>query len=217
MKKFNPFHPFLFAILLVSSSFFISAPTKAQVFDQVNSGVNCQDYAEVKKSADEPANLFVEMNDGTIRTFTTLKMVTGIMMTPHLVGDGKYLINGNDIKAYRDNNHYAVSQKTFESGHRSYLAVEILPGFVERVTAGKITIYDKKYFNGYRKADELFLQAGTEGPILPYSASLVNDLVKDDPEALKFFNSKKSKLPLLKKLQLTADIVNNNASLVSKN
>ena len=90
-------------------------------------------------------------------------------------------------------------------------------GDVERIAAGKINVYDKKYFNGFRKVDEFFIQSGTDGPIVPYSASLVNELVKDDPEASKIFNSKKSKLPLLKKLQLTAVILNNNASLVSKN
>lgn len=204
MKQIHTPKLFLFAVLAILSLFFISTPS------------NAQDNTDAKIAPEKPSSIFVEMNDGSIRNFSSLKLVTGIMMTPHLVADGRIVINGNEIKSYRDNDHYAISQKTFESGHRSYLAIEILPGFVERIATGKINIYDKKYFNGYRKVDEFFVQSGSNGPIVPYSASLVNDMVKDDPEAIKFLNNK-NKLPLLKKLQLTADIINKNASLVSKN
>ena len=216
MKKLNPFHPFPLAILIISASFLFNSPAKAQLIDQVNSDVTSEDYAEVKKPTDEPAKLFVIMNDGTTRTFSTLKMVTGVMKAPHLVGDGQQVINGSDIKEYRDENHYAVSQKTFESGHRTYLALEILPGFVERIAAGKITIYAKQWFNGFRVVDQFFIQSGNTGSIVPYSAEMMRELVKDEPEALKMLNTKGNKLSLAKKLQLTASIVNN-ASLVSKN
>src|SRR5882672_9691288 len=124
MKKVYSFYPFLFATILV----LISTTTKAQ------------DNADAKKPAETTGTVFVEMNDGTIRNFTTLKMVTGIMMTPHLVADGRVVINGNEIKSYQDDdNHYAVSQKVFEFGRRTHLAVEVLPGFVQRIATGKIS------------------------------------------------------------------------------
>ncbi len=202
MKKVYSFYPFLFSTFLVIGSFFSITSAKAQ------------DNAEVKKPA---GSVFVEMNDGTIKNFTTLKMVTGIMMTPHLVGDGRNIINGKEIKAYQDDDgNYAISQKVFESGHRTYLALEILPGFVRRIASGKLTIYNKQSFNGYRKVDEFFIQSGADGTIHPYSASLLNDIVKDEPQALKLFNCDNKKQTLREKLQMTANIINN-SGLVSKN
>ena len=203
MKKIHPPKPFLYAILFLFSSFF-------------RGNMYAQDNADAKQTASVKKSCFVEMNDGTIKNYNTLKLVTGIMMTPHLVAEGHIIINGNDIRAYQDNEHYAISQKIFASGRRSYLAVETLPGFVMRLSSGKLSVYDKQYFNGYRKVDEFFIQTGTDGPILPYTAALLKDLVKDDPQASGFFNSRNNDIPLLKKLQLTADIVNN-APLISKN
>ena len=216
MKKLNPFQPLLLAILIISTSFFISARAKAQLVNQVNSDVNAEDYAEVKKPVDKPGTLFVEMNDGTIRNFTTLKMVTGILKTPHLVGDGQQIINGTDIKAYRDDEHFAVSQKTFESGRRTHLALEVLPGFVQRIATGKLNIYNKQYFNGYRKVDEFYIQSGSDGIILPYSESRLHDIVKDEPQAQKLFNGTNKKQTVLEKLQLCASIVNG-SGMVTKN
>ena len=204
MKKVYTFYPFVFTTILILTSFFISKSSSAQ------------DNADVKKPAETTGTVFVEMNDGTIRNFSTLKMVTGIMMTPHLVADGKYVIDGNEIKAYQDgDNHYAVSQKVFKSGNRTHLALEVLPGFVQRIATGKLNIYDKQFFNGFRTVDEFFIQSA-DGDILPYSESRLNDLVKDDPQALKLFNCKNKKQTLLEKLQLTANIVNS-AALVSRN
>jgi len=204
MKKVYSFYPTLFAITLALSSLFISTSTTAQ------------DNADVKKPAETPGSVFVTMNDGTVRNFTKLRMVTGIMMTPHLVADGKYIINGNEIKAYQDDdNHYAVSQKLFKSGSRTHLALEILPGFVQRIAAGKLNIYNKRSFNGFRTVDEFFIQS-SDGAILPYSPSLLNDIVKDDPQALKLVNDKNKKQSLLETLQLTANIVNS-SGMMSKN
>lgn len=204
MKKVYLFNPFLFATALIFISFSIN-PAKAQ------------DNSDVKKSTEATGSVFVQMNDGTIRNFTTLKMVTGIMMTPHLVADGRVIINGDDIKSYQDDDqHYAVSQKAFESGRRTHLALEILPGFVQRIATGKLSIYKKQSFNGYRRVEEFFVQSGTDGSIFPYSESRLNDLVKDEPEAMKLFNGKNKKQTLAEKLQLTASIVNS-SGLMSKN
>lgn len=144
---------------------------------------------------------FVQMNDGTIRHFTSLKMVTGIMITPHLVANGNEIINGKDIKAYRDNEHYAVSQKTFNSGRKTYLATEVLPGFVQKITSGSISIYAKQSFNGFRKIEEFYLQDGIDAPIVPYAPK---------------FSSKDKSMPLSERLQAVADILNN-LNLVSRN
>jgi hypothetical protein len=204
MKKVYTFNPFLFITAFLILSFGIN-PAKAQ------------DNSDVKKSAEATSPVFVQMKDGTIKNFTTLKMVTGIMMSPHLVADGRVVINGDEIRSYQDDDqHYAVSQKSFESGRRTHLALEILPGFVQRIAAGKLNVYKKESFNGYRKVEEFFVQSGTDGSILPYSESRLNDLVKDEPEAMKLFNCKNKKQTLLEKLQLTAGMVNS-SGLMSKN
>ena len=204
MKKLYSFYPLLFTASLVLLSFFTINSTKAQ------------GNSYVKKPITTAGSAFVEMNDGTIRNFSSLKMVTGIMMTPHLVADGHLIINGNEIKSYQDDaQHFAVSQKVFESGRRTHLAVDVLPGFVQRIAAGKLSIYNKQSFNGFRRVDEFFIQLAS-GAILPYSESLMNDLVKDEPQALKLFNCKNKNQSLLEKLQLTANIVNA-GGLVSKN
>ena len=202
MKKVYTFSPVLFTTTLVLLSFLAIDPIKAQ------------NNADVKNQAETHA-VFVQLNDGTIKNYTSLKMVTGIMMTPHLVADGRVIINGNEIKSYQDDdNHYAVSQKVFESGRRTHLAVDVLPGFVQRIASGKINIYNKQSYNGYRRIDEFFIQSG-DGSILPYSESRVNDLVKDE-QALKLFNANNKKQPLAEKLQLLANIVNS-SGMMSKN
>ena len=204
MKKVYTFTPLLFTSTLVLLSFFAINPA------------NAQDNTDAKKPTEAARAVFIEMNDGTIKNFTSLKMVTGIMMTPHLVADGRVIINGNEIKSYQDDDqHYAVSQKAFEFGRRTHLAVEVLPGFVQRIATGKLNIYNKQSFNGYRRVDEFFIQLG-DGEIVPYSESRLNDLVKDEPQALKLFNCKNKKQTLSEKLQLTASIINS-AGLMSKN
>ena len=205
MKKVYSFYPTLLTTTLVLSSFFASTSTKAQ------------ENADSKSPAETTGSVFVQMNDGTIKNFTSLKMITGFMTAPHLVADGKLIINGNDIQSYQDDdNHYAVSQKAFKSGNRTHLALQVLPGFVERIATGKLSVYNKKSFNGLRTVNEFFVQAGSNGTILPYSESLLNDIVKDEPQALKLFNCKNKKQTLQEKLQMTANIVNS-AGLVSKN
>ena len=45
------------------------------------------------------ATCFIQLKDGTIKQFKTLKLVTGVLTTPHLLADGKEVINGKDIMA----------------------------------------------------------------------------------------------------------------------
>ena len=155
---------------------------------------------------------FVQMNDGTTMYYANLKLVTGILKTPYLLADRTVKINANDIKAYQDATHYAVSQKTFCCGRLSYIAKGTLPGFAVRVIKGNLNVYVKKYINGPQVVDEYFLQSGTDGKIFAYSTETMQDLVKNNKEAYNYFNSftnKKTKKNMPKRLLVTADLYNN--------
>jgi hypothetical protein len=64
--------------------------------------------------------------------------------------------------------------------------------------------------------DEYYIQAGDDGKIMTYSPDLMNELVKDNSEALSFFNSKKYKGSVPEKLHATAHLYNN-TQLMTKN
>ena len=156
------------------------------------------------------------MNDGTIKEYKSLKLVTGAFNTPYLLADGKIKIKASQIIAYQNKDHYAISQKTFSSGKMTHVATETLPGFAVRTVKGRLNVYCKKYFNGQVAVDEFFLQAGNEGRIQPYSTELMNQLVKDNSEAFTFFNSKNFKGRLPEKLHATAQMYNGGA-FITKN
>jgi len=169
------------------------------------------------ESSKEPASAcFVQLNDGTIKHYSSLKLVTSVFAAPHLLADGKIKIKASQITAYQNTDHYAVSQKTFCCGRKSHVATETLPGFAVRTVKGKLNIYCKKYFNGQVAVDEYFLQSGDEGKIFAYSPELMNELVKDNADAYNFFNSKKFKGSLPEKLHATAHLYNN-GQLMTKN
>ncbi|MDB5201172.1 MAG: hypothetical protein JWQ27_581 [Ferruginibacter sp.] len=171
---------------------------------------------EVDNPAETKAVCFVSYKDGTVKYFSNLKLVTGVFTTPHLLADGKIKISGDEIKAYQNKDHYAVSQEIFCCGRKSNIAKESLPGFAVRIAAGKINVYCKKYFNGSRAVDEYFVQAGTEGKIMAYSPEIMHEMIKDNPEAAEFFKSKKMKNNDAKKLFATVEIYNKN-QMISKN
>ena len=54
-----------------------------------------------KTAADPPnensASCFIQLKDGTVKQFKTLKLVTGVLTTPHLLADGKEIIKGKEI------------------------------------------------------------------------------------------------------------------------
>jgi hypothetical protein len=159
---------------------------------------------------------FVELNDGTVKNYTSLRLVTGVLKTPYLLADEKTKIYAKDIKAYQNNQHYAISQEAFAAKSRSYVAVECLPGFAVRIAKGKLNIYVRKYYNSQKAVDEFFLQSGSNGEILAYSPELMNNFIRNSPEALEFFNGKKYKSIRPKKLQATAEIFNSAPSLSKK-
>ncbi len=159
---------------------------------------------------------FVQYLDGSIQNFQSLKLITGILVTPHLLGDGNKVIYAKDILAYQDNKQYAVSQKLFKSKRKSFVAKETLPGFAIKVISGKINVYKRTIFNGERATEQFFLQNGTGGEICAYSPELMNELLKSNPEVLNYFKSKTLKENLFEKLQTTVCLFNNDMA-VTKN
>ncbi len=159
---------------------------------------------------------YVQMNDGSIKNYASLKLVTGVFKTPHLLADGNIVIKTEAIKAYQSKDHYAISQRDFSTDEKSYVAKNALPGFAVRVASGKLNVYAVKYYNGHNTSEKLYLQLGDDGAILPYKYELMNDLVKDNAEAYKYFNAKKPAANFNEKIVVTAGMYNN-AGLYTKN
>ncbi|GAB2809330.1 hypothetical protein [Ferruginibacter profundus] len=174
-----------------------------------------QHKAEME-SAKEESTCFVQMKDGSVKNYTSLKLVTGVFKTPHLVADGGVIITANDIKAYQSKEHYAISQKEFSAAKPSYVAVEALPGFAVRVAKGKLNVFALKYYNGHNTTEKFYLQSGDDGQIAAYTPELMKALIRDNNEAFNFFTNKKKAAVFPKNLLATADIYNNQR-YVSKN
>ena len=171
----------------------------------------------VLKSVNESSTgCFVQQNDGSIKQFTTLKLVTGVLTTPHLLGDGKVVINSKDIIAYQDAKQYAVSAKILTSKKSATVSVETLPGFAVKVLSGKLNVYCRKYYNGANTSDEYFLQNGNDGYIVAYSKDVLKSMLKEDINASAFFNSKTKISPRSKKI-LTAVEIYNKGQMMTKN
>ena len=166
-------------------------------------------------SKEPGTSCFVKMNDGSIKNYTTLKLVTGPFKSPYLLADGKVKIKANQITAYQNDKHYAISQATFCCGRKSKVATETLPGFAVRTAKGKLNVYCKKYFNGQVAVDEFFLQAGDDGKVVAYTPELLNELLKDNADAIGFFNNKKFKGTLPEKLLATAKMYNSGPLMTS--
>lgn len=179
----------------------------------VNKEYLLQRKSDIKNAKDAATSCFVEFNDGTVKNYTTLKIIKGVMTTPHLLANGKIRIEAKDIRAYQNDEHYAISQSVFNPKRHSYVAVESLPGFAVRIAKGRLNVYVRKCYNTQKAVDEFFLQSGNDGQILEYSYTLMNDFIKNSPEALDFFNSKKDKTVKPKKLKVTAEIFNNSLSI----
>ncbi len=204
MKKPVPHLAVLLGIMLIFNSCSVSKDSLVQR------------KSDIEDSKEPSLACFVQMNDGTIRNYTSLTLVTGVFITPHLLADGKIKIFPTEIKAYQNKEHYAISQATFASGRHTYIAVETLPGFAIRVAKGKVNVYCKQYYNGSMTADEFFLQTGDDGQIFAYSQGLVNQLIKETSGEFDFFSSKKNYIHIPKKYRPT-EVVATDASLISKN
>lgn len=165
---------------------------------------------------DAAAQCFVQMNDGTIKQYASLKLVTGVLKTPHLLADNKVIINAKEIIAYQNNRHYAVSAKMVTSTKKTCVAVETLPGFAVKVISGKLNVYSRKYYNGANTACEYFIQSGQDGYIVAYSKDVLKSMLKDDVKALDYFNSKSKPSSKSKKFLMAVELYNNN-QLMTKN
>jgi hypothetical protein len=201
MKKLYPTMVVLCIAVLLHSC----ATNKSAVNTQQNS---------TKKMYSANADCFVQLIDGNVNHFSTLKLVTGVFNKPYLLADGKTKIYASEITAYQNNLHYAISQKNMVTNNPSYIAVETLPGFAVRVAKGKLNVYCKKYFNGQNTVNEFYLQQGEDGKIIAYSNDEMMKMVQDCPEAAEFFKQKKSNS--LKVLQATASLFNR-TSPITKN
>jgi len=175
-----------------------------------------QEQTTLKNVNETSAGCFVQLNDGTIKQFTTLKLVTGVLTTPHLLGDGKVVINSKEIIAYQNEKQYAVSSKILTSKKSANVSVETLPGFAVKVLSGKLNVYCRKYYNGTNTSDEYFLQNGNDGYIVAYSKDILKNMLKDDMNASAFFNSKTKVSPRSKKI-LTAVEIYNKGQMMTKN
>ncbi|MBL7703857.1 MAG: hypothetical protein JNM14_16525 [Ferruginibacter sp.] len=179
-------------------------------------GKNSITLNQVKNVAEGPASCFVQLNDGSFRQFTTLKLVKGILTTPHLLGDDKVVINAKDIIAYQNTRHYAVSSKILTSTKSANVSVETLPGFAVKVLSGKLNVYCRKYYNGASTSDEYFLQNGSDGYIVSYSKEVLKNMLKEDAKASEYFNSKAKESSKSKKI-LAAVQIYNAGQMMTKN
>ena len=175
-----------------------------------------QQITTATKTNDASTTCFVQLNDGTIKQFTTLKLVTGVLTTPHLLGDGKIVINAKEIIAYQNDRQYAVSSKILTSKKSGSVSAETLPGFAVKVLSGKLNVYCRKYYNGANTADEYFLQNGSDGYIVAYTKDVLKSMLKDDINASSFFNSKAKVSPMSKKILAAVEIYNK-GQMMTKN
>ena len=173
-----------------------------------NSISQSQKKAEKLHSKDETVACYVELNDGTIKEYKTLRLVTSPFSTPYLLADGKTKYKASDIKAYQNKEHYAISQRSFIAGRKTHVATETLPGFAVRIIKGRLNVYSKKYVNGQFAVDEYYLQIGKNGMIQPYTEELMSALVKDNTEAYWFFTNTGFKSHMPEKLKTTAKMYN---------
>lgn len=206
----NPMKNFIPAVaVLISTTILVNSCA-------VSKNSNDSQNSALKNVNEASATCFVQLNDGSIKQFSTLKLVTGVLATPHLVADGKVVINSKDIIAYQHDKHYAVSAKILTSTKSAAVSVETLPGFAVKVVSGKLNVYCRKFYNGANTSNEYFLQDGSDGYIVAYTKDVLISMLKDDMNATAFFKSKTKVSPISKKM-LTAVEIYNKGQMMTKN
>ena len=158
---------------------------------------------------------FVQYTDGTVKQFGTLKLVTGIFKTPHLVADDSVVIYAAELKAYQNENGYAVSQKGFAGDKKTFVAKDVLPGFAVRIVKGHLNIFSVKYYNGQNITERLFVQHG-DGEITACTHELMEELVKESSDAVAVLHSKNKTLSAAKKILAAAEVFNS-TKLIANN
>lgn len=203
MKKALPAIAVLLCVVMLTS---FAVSNKA--FTAVN--------PQVEDPKKDSKSCYVQFNDGTVKQYSSLKLVTGVLKTPHLLADNKTVLYAKDIMAYQDSRYYAVSSKILTSNKKSQVAVDALPGFAVRIVSGKLNVYSRKYYNGGNTVEEFFLQHGNDGFIIAYSKDVLISMLKEDNKALEFFNSNTKVSPWSKKIIAAVEIFNN-GQMITKN
>ena len=142
----------------------------------------------------ENAVCFVQLNDGTTQNYSTLKLVTGVFTSPYLLADGKIKIQPSSVKAYRDANYYAISQKEFYTKGKAHVATHVLPGFAIRVVKGNINLYALQFYGSGNIYKKYFLQNGTEGKIVPFTADLLTEYTNNNAVIKNVMSKNKKKI-----------------------
>ncbi len=124
----------------------------------------------------------VVFTDGDSKSFTTLKLVTGVLKTPYLLADGEQKLDSKIIKAYHDGKRYAIRQSEFYAGAKGHVATDVLPGFAVREIAGSINVYSLQFYKNGNIGKKYFLQLGTNAAIIPYSLKDLAAITQDNPE-----------------------------------
>ncbi len=168
---------------------------------------------DAQQSRDTESSCFVQWKDGTFSIFESLKLVTGMFKTPMLLADGEIKIYPDQIRAYQNDKHYAISQSEFATVRKTYVSSETLPGFAVRIARGKFNLYAKKMHNGQHTADEYYLQEGDKGKIFACSNDIMNELMQKDPESFDMVYAKMSRTMNQKKMQSMASLARTNQSL----
>lgn len=148
---------------------------------------------------------FVQLKNGEIKYFKTLTLQTGIFTSPHLLADGK-VIKSKEVRAYQTGGVYAICEECLQFGRKSKVAREALPGFAVRIVTGKMNVYSRMYFNGAEAVEELYLQLGDDGKIVPYKAAELSKLIQNNERAMEILNGKEKSIS--RKLQAVAEVYN---------
>ena len=186
------------------------------IYPFFNEGIFAQANTETTQAANETAKCFVEYNDGSIKEFQKLELVTAMFKSPRLIADDNIIINPEEIKAYNDSKgRYAISSKLFKDAKETYVATAALNGFAYRMVKGKINVFALKYYNGRVTALKYYLQQGNKKAFVPYSAETLAAMIKDDAVAAQFCNNNEPDKNAGKFLTSVVEIYNSNAQTVT--
>ena len=164
---------------------------------------------------EENKNCFVVSNDGTVTHYKSLKLVTAILSTPYLLADGKVKIMPDEIKAYKDKKHYAISQKIFYTEEKGHVATHVLPGFAVKEKSGSINVYSLQIYSVGKVYKKYFLQNGENGAILAYSPILLHDYINNDASFANEIELTKKKMNTKKVLSIVDSY--NGSTSITKN
>jgi hypothetical protein len=182
-----------------------------------STGKNLTEVLPLKNEAVNAENpCFIKFADGTVKQYSSLKLVTGLFKEPHLLADDNVVIKTEIVKAYQSKDCYAVCQKDFAPSINSHVAKNALPGFAVRIVKGRINVFSIKYYNGHNTTEKLFMQTGEEGEVIPCSKKIIADIVKENIEAVALLQSDTKPITESKRV-IAAIMAYNNSSLISKN